>query len=369
MIELFEFSMAEKPDTVLDWRVTLPEPARSYAESKLQKERGIDYLAPQVLDFYQGNFCDKVLKHFDTGENNKGQQLLLQENSNLVLFLKWGCDHERSSDQICRSARITASLSPYWRWIEPNQDPLERLNLALAAAQRNQDKKGEDLVKKAIAALASRGEFKDVQTLGQESAEDYIEDLGNGINLDMIAIPGGKFLMGTEDKEIERLCKEYNMAYFRAEKPQHEVTVQPFALGKYPITQAQYRQVMGVNPSHFNGDNLPVECVSWDDAVKFCQKLSEQTGKEYRLPSEAEWEYAARAGTTTPYHFGETITDKLANYGNKVGKTTSVGEFPPNAFGLYDMHGNVWEWCQDNWHDNYEGAPTNGSAWLSGKVL
>ena len=188
-----------------------------------------------------------------------------------------------------------------------------------------------------------------------------------GINLGwMIAIPGGKFLMGTEDEEIERLVKEYDWEGFRREKPQHEVTVQPFLMGKYPITQAQYQEVMGKNPSYFKGDNRPVERVSWNDAVEFCQRLSKQTVQEYRLPTEAEWEYACRAGTTTPYHFGETITDKLANYDGNVGETTSVGQFPPNAFGLYDMHGNIWEWCQDNWHDNYEDAPNDGRVWVSG---
>ena len=123
-------------------------------------------------------------------------------------------------------------------------------------------------------------------------------------------------------------------------------------------------------------DRHPVEQVSWYDAVEFCQRLSQHTGKEYRLPSEAEWEYACRARTTTPFHFGETITTDLANYhGNytyanePTGKyreqTTPVGHFPPNGFGLYDMHGNVWEWCEDDRHDNYEGAPNDGTAWLT----
>jgi formylglycine-generating enzyme required for sulfatase activity len=116
--------------------------------------------------------------------------------------------------------------------------------------------------------------------------------------------------------------------------------------------------------------------VTWDDAVEFCQKLSKQTGREYRLPSEAEWEYACRAGTTTPFHFGPTITTDLVNYdgdytygsapkGQYREQTTEVGSFPANNFGLYDLHGNVWEWCLDHWHNNYEGAPTNGSAWFS----
>ncbi len=217
-------------------------------------------------------------------------------------------------------------------------------------------------------------------------AQYFTQDLGNGITLDMVSISGGSFMMGTEDEEIERLLKKFNWEYFRREKPQREVTVKPFFLGKYQVTQAQWKAIASLpkvnrdlesNPSYFKGDDLPVEKVSWEDAVEFCQRLSKQTGQEYRLPSEAEWEYACRAGTTTPFHFGETITGDLANYyasstyanepkGEHRGKTTPVGSFPPNAFGLYDMHGNIWEWCKDNYHDSYEGAPTDGSAWISG---
>ena len=196
-------------------------------------------------------------------------------------------------------------------------------------------------------------------------ARYFTEDLGNGSYLEMIAIPGGKFLMGTEAQEIERLYKKYNVDYFEQEHPQHEVTIQTFFMGKYPITQAQYKQIMGKNPSNFKGDERPVEQVSWDEAVEFCQRLSKLTRKEYRLPTEAEWEYACRAGTTTSYHFGKTITDKLVNYGSNVSETTSVGKFPPNRFGLYDMQGNIFEWCEDDWHDDYENAPTDGSTWLS----
>ena len=202
----------------------------------------------------------------------------------------------------------------------------------------------------------------------------------------MVAIPGGKFLMGTEDEEIERLVKKFYWDGFRREKPQHSVTVEPFFMGRFPVTQAQWKAIANLpkvdrdlesDPSGFKGDNRPVEQVSWYDAVEFCKRLLRETGKEYRLPSEAEWEYACRAGTTTPFHFGETITSKLANYrgsetyaseskGEYRQQTTDVGKFPSNAFGLYDMHGNVWEWCADAWHDNYEGAPTDGSAWTKG---
>jgi formylglycine-generating enzyme required for sulfatase activity len=134
---------------------------------------------------------------------------------------------------------------------------------------------------------------------------------------------------------------------------------------------------MGVNPSSFQGNNRPVESVSWDDAVTFCEKLSQKTQKNYKLPSEAEWEYACRAGTTTPFYFGESITTDLVNYdgnytygsapkGQYRQQTTDVGSFPPNAFGLYDMHGNVWEWCQDDYINSYNNAPTDGSA-LTGR--
>jgi formylglycine-generating enzyme required for sulfatase activity len=212
----------------------------------------------------------------------------------------------------------------------------------------------------------------------QRQAYFFMEPLGEGVPaLEMVAIRGGTFEMGSPPDEPE---------HYNDESPQHSVTVPPFFMGKYPVTQAQWRfvaqlpqvnQELKPNPSDFPGDNRPVEQVSWFDAVEFCDRLSQYTGREYRLPTEAEWEYACRAGTTTPFYFGETITTQLANYdgstyreepqGENRGETTSVGTFPPNAFGLYDMHGNVWEWCADQWHENYEGAPNDGSAWLDEK--
>jgi formylglycine-generating enzyme required for sulfatase activity len=201
----------------------------------------------------------------------------------------------------------------------------------------------------------------------QRIARYFIEDLGNDVTLEMAAIPGGTFMMGSPENEARGRNNE---------SPQHPVTVPSFFMGKYPVTQAQYQAIMGTNPSRFKGSNRPVERVIWNDAIAFCEKLSQRTGKNYRLPSEAEWEYACRAGTTTPFHFGETITTDLANYsGNYTygggiegiyrGETTEVGSFEvANNFGLYDMHGNVWEWCQDSWHSSYKGAPTDGNAWL-----
>ncbi|MEM6840140.1 MAG: formylglycine-generating enzyme family protein [Cyanobacteria bacterium P01_C01_bin.120] len=182
--------------------------------------------------------------------------------------------------------------------------------------------------------------------------------------------------MGSPEDEEGRLNNE---------GPQHEVTVSPFFMGRYPVTQAQWRQVaamprvnrrLNANPSRFKGnDQQPMEQVSWEEAVEFCQRLSAHANRTYRLPTEAEWEYACRAGTTTPFHVGETLTAELANFfaseiyrdapkGEYRGKTTSVGMFPANRFGLCDMHGNVWEWCQDGWHANYDGAPTDGKAWV-----
>ena len=214
-------------------------------------------------------------------------------------------------------------------------------------------------------------------------AHYYPEDLGNGVTLNMVLIPGGTFLMGSPEDEPERSHRE---------SPQHEVTVPSFFMGKYLVTQAQWQAVAALpkvnqdlmpNPSRFKGGDRPVEKVSWHDATEFCRRLAQKTGKPYRLPSEAEWEYAARAGTTTPFYFGETITTDLANYNGtddtfgSYGRgpkgifrkeTTSVGSFPANAFGLYDMHGNAWEWCEDHWHGNYQETPNDGSAWIDSEA-
>ena len=238
----------------------------------------------------------------------------------------------------------------------------------------------------------------------QKKVEYFTEDLGNGVTLDMVSIPGGSFLMGTEEEEIERLCKTYGEEWFRNESPQHQVNIPRFFMGRYPITQAQWREValweqveikLDADPSYFKEDYegidrwaRPVENISWEEAVEFCKRLSNKTKRTYRLPTEAEWEYACRSRTNTPFHFGETISTELANYrgtdweyegkvypgnygrglkGIYREQTTPVGYFKvANNFGLCDMHGNVWEWCEDDWHDNYyEGAPTNGSAWFS----
>jgi formylglycine-generating enzyme required for sulfatase activity len=256
----------------------------------------------------------------------------------------------------------------------------------------------------------------------------YTEDLSDGVTLTLMLIPAGEFMMGAPENEPDSRD---------AERPQHRVKLLKFLMGRYPVTQAQWRVVAGydreeidLNPIPSNnfsnasevarvtkdipaGDvgrlyyqatqwnarsidgssiskgtsvrpinrmgntwyvsansenvSLPVEQVNWNQAVEFCKRLSKHTGKNYHLPSEAQWEYACRAGTETPYHYGDKITTELANYSRAVGQTTSVGRYPPNRWGLYDMHGNVEEWCQDYWHENYEHVPFVNQAWLKNR--
>jgi formylglycine-generating enzyme required for sulfatase activity len=178
----------------------------------------------------------------------------------------------------------------------------------------------------------------------------------------MASIPAGRFLMGSPEG-----------VGWDDERPQHLVTLEGFEMSRTPITQWQWRMVAALpavdrelnpDPSHFKGDDCPVECVSWYDAMEFCARLSVATGRTFTLPSEAQWEYACRAGTTTAFNCGDEILPHEANFDNT--ETSPVLRYPPNAWGLYDMHGNVWEWCLDDWHSSYEGAPTDGSAWVDG---
>ena len=209
-------------------------------------------------------------------------------------------------------------------------------------------------------------------------------ELGDGVSLPLIAIPAGEFVMGSPADEPERLNNE---------GPQHRVRLQGFLMGQTPVTQAQWRAVARLVPplgqtwqtdlplkprfaDQPDSDQRPVEPVLWHEANEFCRRLASTSGDAYTLPSEAQWEYACRAGSTTPFAFGETISPELANYdgvtsyangpmGEYRKQSTPVGMFPANAWGLHDMHGNVWEWCLDHGYSSYEGAPFDGSAWMS----
>ncbi|MDJ0718178.1 MAG: formylglycine-generating enzyme family protein [Prochloraceae cyanobacterium] len=235
--------------------------------------------------------------------------------------------------------------------------------------------KRQTILQAALEEFLSHGYAATSMDRINKTIEVFSENLGNGVVLEMVKIPGGTFTMGSTQSELGHRADEM---------PTHQVKVPSFYMGKFPITQQQWKEVGRLRRVDFdldrtrklNDPRYPIENVCWYSAVEFCERLSKKTGRLYRLPSEAEWEYGARAQTTTPFHFGKSIGRKLANCNFEYTKAslarceyvpqiTTVGNYFPNAFGLYDMHGLVWEWCADDYRANYEGAPTDGSVWFS----
>ncbi len=273
----------------------------------------------------------------------------------------------RPSDQAAIKQRILAPKQAEYEQAAQRQAEAQQIRQQQEAAERQaaellQRQQAEILRQQQLEAEKQQAKLDQEKRLAAERQrakpeQELTLDLGQGITLELVRIPAGKFMMGIND---------HNNG-----KPIHEVTVQSFLIGKYAVTNAQWFAVMGTKPSEnapkFQGDSQPVVGVSWHDCNKFCKNLSTQTGKEFRLLSEAEWEYACRAGTQTKYYFGDD-ENQLGSYAwyvsNSNSQTHPVGEKNPNQFGLYDMHGNVWEWCTDDWHDNYQGAPDDGKAWI-----
>ena len=237
----------------------------------------------------------------------------------------------------------------------------EKLQKEAEERQRKEKEEQERLRREEEGKRERLRREKEERLRKKKEEPERLAEQGNSIGMKFTLIPAGEFEMGSPPDEMDR---------YSDEGPVHHVTIEnAFYMGRYEVTQKQWREIMGDNPSYFTGENLPVEEVSWDDVQEFIKKLNEKEGTDrYRLPSEAEWEYACRAGTTTRYSFGDSKS-KLDDYAwyrwskNSGSKTHPVGQKKPNPWGLYDMHGNVWEWVQDSWHRNYNSAPTDGSAW------
>jgi formylglycine-generating enzyme required for sulfatase activity len=349
----------------------------------IQVQRRSGWLAAQKAQaivefkaFAVGHYRDGVLLPAErTLLNLKQRELLLTapEVDEILGAIEAEVQQHQANLEIYRST-VMAELQGVDELSVDRRRALQQVQEALAVSSLE----AEELERQVMAELQRYFRFEVVTfddeggelSRVQQRAEFFAENLGDSFagafsdrtSLEMVKIPGGKFQMGS--------LPDQGYDY---ERPRHEVQIPEFWMGKYPVTQAQWRYVAALppekmeleaNPSDFEGDNRPVENVSWNQSIEFCQRLSRKTGREYRLSSEAEWEYACRAKTLTNFYFGDVLIPKLANYGREMKGTTDVGIYLPNAFGLYDMHGNVWEWCADGWHNSYENAPVDGSAWI-----
>ena len=226
-------------------------------------------------------------------------------------------------------------------------------------------------MKRVLGIVVAFGLIGALTVVAQEVKPGKVDvvDFGEGVKLEMVLIPAGKFMMGSKKNPVDPFSKIKVEQPLANELPQHEVTfAKPFYMGKYEVTQEQWFRIMGTNPSYNKGAKLPITDISWDDCKIFIKILNAKTSDRYRLPTEAEWEYSCRAGTTTRYSFGDNLTKSDANsYDSAIKAPVVVGSYKPNAFGLYDMHGNVWEWCND-WYGPLQGGevtnpkgPDNGT--------
>ncbi len=309
-------------------------------------------------------------------------------------------DSEAKEQQQRREVK-RATGQPQPSRVRPPSGPLSRRQLLISAgtglgvvlgviAVKKQPKPARAISNSTTTLLVRQGDRweKKAQPI---LVRNYNEELPQGVELTMVEISAGSFLMGSPLSEKGRNDyswlsddRKRDLGVISSDvEAKRRVSVPAFRMGRFPITQSQWKVVAGLekverelnsDPSNFKGPDRPVESVSWHDAIEFCRRLSKHTRRNYTLPSEAQWEYACRAGSTTPFHFGETLTTELANYdgnytyghdpkGTYREQTTDVGSFPANAWGLQDMHGNVWEWCLDRWHPSLAKGPTNGSAW------
>jgi formylglycine-generating enzyme required for sulfatase activity len=334
-----------------------------------------DLMSPEIYPVREGHriVLAKAIRDDKLKFRKEVEKVVLRNNGRVsaiarnLLARKW---QELKIDPREAEAIISEVLRPYLEYSKKIEEYKQTLLEAIAEEFPFSKAMQEDLreyelhlglrEKDILEIIAKIIKPKEQAMIRAKQEQELTLDLGQGMILELVRIPSGKFMMGSDE--------------YDSEKPIHEVTVPAFLMGKYAVTNAQWEAVMGTKPAEkydvkFQGKNQPVVGVSWNNCVEFCRKLSITSGENIRLPSEAEWEYACWTGTQTKYHFGND-ENQLVSYAwysnNSGGQTHPVGKKSPNQFGLYDMHGNVWEWCSDRWHENYNGAPIDASSWDSG---